>query len=87
MSGSSDGDVTFWDGTHGVSLSSFRQHKADVLAIAASPDGTSVFASGIDSQIAVFEKLDGALGEEGANRWLELMDSARPVIKRVLNPR
>ena len=73
VSGSSDGDVTFWDGTHGTQLSSFRQHRADVLALAASPDGTKVFASGIDSQVAVFEKLDEALGEDAelgvGNRW------------------
>lgn len=68
VSGSSDGDVTFWDGTHGTQLSSFRQHRADVLALAASPDGATVFASGIDSQIAAFERLDDALGED-ANRW------------------
>mmetsp|Transcript_21460 Transcript_21460/g.53252 ORF Transcript_21460/g.53252 Transcript_21460/m.53252 type:complete len:504 (-) Transcript_21460:511-2022(-) len=69
VSGSSDGDVTFWDGQHGTQLSSFRQHRADVLALAVSPDGSAVFASGVDSQIAVFEKLDTALGGEGDNRW------------------
>jgi U3 small nucleolar RNA-associated protein 4 len=71
VSGSSDGDVTFWDGNHGTQLSSFRQHRADVLALASSPDGGTVFAAGIDSQIAVFEKLDDALGDDaqGMNRW------------------
>jgi U3 small nucleolar RNA-associated protein 4 len=61
VSGSSDGDVTFWDGEHATKISAHRQHKADVLALASSPDGASVFASGVDSQIAVFEKasIDG----------------------------
>jgi U3 small nucleolar RNA-associated protein 4 len=68
VSGSSDGDVTFWDGEHATKISAHRQHKADVLALAASPDGASVFASGVDSQIAVFEKasIDGA---SGAYKW------------------
>ena len=65
VSGSSDGDVTFWDKKHATKITSIRQHKADVLALAASPDGNAVFASGVDSQIAVFEKtLDGS-GADG----------------------
>ena len=45
VSGSSDGDVTFWDGEHATKISAHRQHKADVLALAATPDGRAVFAS------------------------------------------
>jgi U3 small nucleolar RNA-associated protein 4 len=57
VSGTSDGDVTFWDKKFGTKIASHRQHAADVLALAASPCGTCVFASGVDSQIAVFEKV------------------------------
>lgn len=67
VSGSSDGDVTFWDGEHATKISAHRQHKADVLALASSPDGRAVFASGVDSQIAVFERAaDGSLGDAGS---------------------
>ena len=71
VSGSSDGDVTFWDGRHGTQLSSHRQHRADVLALAASPDGSVVFASGVDSQVAAFEHVV-AVDDDGGplgHRW------------------
>ena len=45
------------------------RHKADVLALAASPDGSCVFAAGVDSQVALFQPvLNGgtAEGAEGA---------------------
>ena len=67
VSGSSDGDVTFWDAQHGTQLSSHRQHRADVLALAASPDGNVVFASGVDAQIAAFERVPP--DERGLDRW------------------
>jgi U3 small nucleolar RNA-associated protein 4 len=46
VSGDSGGNVQFWDGRFGTLLASFRQHQADVLALAASPDGEFVFAAG-----------------------------------------
>ena len=51
MSGDSGGSVQFWDGAHGTLLHSFHQHQAGVLALAASPAGDAVFASGIDHQV------------------------------------
>ena len=66
VSGSSDGDVTFWDGEHATKISAHRQHKADVLALATSPDGRAVFASGVDSQIAVFERAADVSGDAGS---------------------
>ena len=64
VSGSSEGDVTFWDGKFGTKLYTFKQHAADVLAVASSPDGRFVYASGIDSQVAQFERVDA-----DANTW------------------
>ena len=64
VSGSSEGDVTFWDGQFGTKLYTFKQHKADVLAVTSSPDGKFVYASGIDSQVAQFERI-----EEENNTW------------------
>ncbi|OUS49586.1 quinon protein alcohol dehydrogenase-like superfamily [Ostreococcus tauri] len=70
VSGDSDGAVTFWDAKFGTELSRHQQHKADVLALAATPSGKKVFASGVDSQLAEFEKLDEHLEkEEGYNQW------------------
>ena len=45
-SGDSSGNVQFWDGRFGTLLARFTQHRADVLQLAASPDGDVVFASG-----------------------------------------
>ena len=54
-SGDSAGNVQLWDAAHGTLLAGFRQHAADVMALAASPAGDRVFASGVDTQIAVFQ--------------------------------
>ena len=62
VSGDGGGSLQFWDAVHGVSLSSFKQHKADILCVAASPDGRQVFASGADNQIAVFQRIDSPEG-------------------------
>ncbi|KAF8071219.1 UTP4 [Scenedesmus sp. PABB004] len=55
VSGDGDGAVQFWDGTHGTLLGRQQQFGADVLAVAASPDGTRVWASGVDPRVAVFQ--------------------------------
>lgn len=46
-SGDSSGNVQFWDGRFGTLLARFNQHQADVLQLAASPDGSMVFAAGV----------------------------------------
>ena len=46
FSGDSGGNVQFWDGHFGTLLAGFSQHQADVLQLAASPDGHTVFAAG-----------------------------------------
>lgn len=38
--------MQFWDGRFGTLLARFTQHQADVLQLAASPDGNMVFAAG-----------------------------------------
>ena len=37
-------------------MDSFRQHTADVLALAASPDGSAVFAAGVDGKVICLQK-------------------------------
>jgi len=59
VAGDSGGNVSFYDGTFGTLLGRFTQHHADVLQLAASPDGKTVFAAGVDPKIAVFQKING----------------------------
>jgi len=51
VSGDTSGNTQFWDGQFGTLLHNFQKHSADVLAIAASLDGASVFSAGIDNQV------------------------------------
>lgn len=62
VSGDSDGATQFWDRQFGTLLHRFTQHSADVLALAASPDGGCVFAAGVDPRIAMFQAVGGAGG-------------------------
>ena len=54
VSGDSSGRVSIWDPKFGSLVQSLHQHDADVLCVATSPDGSHIFASGIDSQVAAF---------------------------------
>lgn len=73
-SGESSGRVRFWDGATGTLIADFREHDGNVLAVAASPDGRTVFASGVDSRIAVFHLVSSS---EGPEFW-EYQDLKRP---------
>lgn len=68
VSGGQDGDVTFWDKRFGTQLYTFRQHGADVTCLASNPAGTCVFASGIDSQVCVFNRIEDGAGP-GLEKW------------------
>ena len=50
ISGDSVGNVHFWDAKSCARLQTIRAHRADVLCIVASPDGRSVFTSGVDQK-------------------------------------
>lgn len=52
VSADQEGAVQFWDGAFGTLLARHQQHAADVLALAASQDGGSVWASGVDPKVA-----------------------------------
>ncbi len=56
VSGESSGHVRFWDGRFGTLLAEFSEHLADVLTLAASPAGDTVFAAGVDPRLAVFQR-------------------------------
>lgn len=70
VSGDSGGSVCFWDGQNGTLVARFTQHAADVLQLAASPDGTTVFAAGVDPKVAVFQRLKAQGG--GKQGWAYL---------------
>lgn len=63
VSGDGAGSVQFWDAQLGTRLASFAKHEADVLTLAAAPDGSAVFAAGIDPQLAMFHRVPGKKGE------------------------
>jgi U3 small nucleolar RNA-associated protein 4 len=69
VSGDSCGGVAFWEGRFGTQIARFAQHDADVLQLAASADGASVFAAGVDPRIAIFrqtQRADGGVKPEWA---------------------
>lgn len=53
-SGESGGRVRLWHGASGTLMAGFQEHGGDVLTLAASPDGRTLFASGVDPRICVF---------------------------------
>ncbi len=55
ITGDSTGSTTFWDGQAGVLIKNFKQHTADVQAVAVSPQEDAIFSSGIDHKIAMFQ--------------------------------
>ena len=66
VSGDSMGLVKFWDGKMGTQLQSIKAHKADVLAIVISPDGRSIYSSGVDQKVTQmqFVSVETKEGEE-----------------------
>lgn len=62
VSGDGGGNLQFWDAAHGTLMTSIKQHKADILSLAVNFDGSRIFASGVDSQIAVYQKVDSSQG-------------------------
>ncbi|VDO06449.1 unnamed protein product [Rodentolepis nana] len=55
FSGDSKGNVSVWDVDIGVMASTFKTHTVDVLALAASSDQSTVFATGVDPTIRRFD--------------------------------
>jgi U3 small nucleolar RNA-associated protein 4 len=72
ISSDSLGHVQFWDGKTGTLLQSFEQNdkKADVLALAITPNECQVFASGIDSRVICIERSTIPPQGGGPVRWI-----------------
>lgn len=75
VSGDSNGNTQWWDGNFGTRIQSLTQHGADVLALAASPDGRLVFSSGSDNQVAAFQLV--ASQGDGPAQWV-FLSAKRP---------
>ena len=61
------GRVSFWNGPRGALHVSLDSHRAGVLAVTASRDGSRVFAAGVDPTVARFERVPGA--QSAAAAW------------------
>lgn len=71
VSGDSTGTVSFWDAKNYSRLQRITSHKADILDLAVSADGETVFSGGMDRRTTVYRRTAGSrLGEK--RRWAEI---------------
>ena len=71
VSGDSTGTVSFWDGKHYSPLQRIMSHKADILDLAVSVDGSSVFSGGMDRRTILYRRSAGSRPGE-KRRWVEI---------------
>lgn len=68
VSGDSNGTISFWNGKNYTLLQRIRGHDADILDLAVSADGQSVFSAGIDRRTTLYRRTgSGRPGER--LRW------------------
>lgn len=71
VSGDSTGTLCFWDGKNYTLLQRIKSHDADILDVAASADGQSVFSAGMDRRTTLYRRSgNGRLNE--AHRWAKI---------------
>lgn len=68
VSGDSTGTVSFWDGKIYSLLQRIKGHEADILDVAVSADGQSVFSGGMDRRTTMYKR--SASGEK--LRWAKI---------------
>ncbi|KAL9023745.1 MAG: hypothetical protein Q9196_007003 [Gyalolechia fulgens] len=71
VSGDSTGTVSFWDGRYYSRLQRITTHKADILDIAVSGDGETVFSGGMDRRTTLYRRTAGSKPGE-KRRWAEI---------------
>ncbi|KAL8670083.1 MAG: hypothetical protein Q9168_005354 [Polycauliona sp. 1 TL-2023] len=71
VSGDSTGTVSFWEGKHYSPLQRITSHKADILDLAVSADGSSVFSGGMDRRTILYRRTAGSRSGE-KRRWVEI---------------
>ena len=67
ISGSSNGEIQIWDGKTYSQRQRIAGHKADILALATSPDGTTIFSGGTDMRTVVYR-------EDTQKRWAKVFN-------------
>ena len=71
ISGDSTGTLTFWDGKNHTLLQRIKSHNADILDVAVSVDGHSVFSGGMDRRTTLYRRTgSGRRGE--SHRWAKI---------------
>ncbi|MCJ1285952.1 U3 small nucleolar RNA-associated protein [Xylographa opegraphella] len=71
VSGDSTGEVRFWDGQNYTLLQRIKSHKEDILDIAVSADGLTVFSGGMDRRTTMYRRTgDNHKGKR--DRWAEI---------------
>ena len=68
ISGDSTGTVSFWDGKQYALLQRLKGHEADILDIAVSADGRSVFSGGMDRRVVQY-RISGSPQQGQKARW------------------
>lgn len=71
ISGDSTGTVSFWDAKNYSRLQRLTSHKADILDLAVSADGETVFSGGMDRRTAIYRRSAGSKPGE-KSRWAEM---------------
>ena len=71
VSGDSTGEVRFWDGQTFTLLQRIKSHKADILALAVSVDGSSIFSGGMDRRTTLYRRMADS-GKGKRRRWAEI---------------
>ncbi|KAL4093591.1 hypothetical protein PRIC1_011023 [Phytophthora ramorum] len=66
VSGDSQGHLSFWNAPTGTLLQKFTHLTADILTICVSQDNNTLFASGVDNQVAEYRR---RVAESGNSTW------------------
>lgn len=67
VSGDSTGELRIWDGKTYTLLQRIKGHRQDILSLAASADGSTVFSGGMDRRTVVYKQSGGP-----KSRWAEV---------------
>lgn len=71
ISGDSTGTLCFWDGKTYSLLQRIKSHDADILDVAVSADGLSVFSGGMDRRTALYRRTGSGRPGDG-HRWAKI---------------
>lgn len=71
VSGDSTGTLCFWDGKNYALLQRIKSHDADILDVAVSADGQSVFSGGMDRRTTLYRRTDSGRSGE-SHRWAKI---------------